>query len=337
MTDDQTDDPQREVQRLTSELTRRERENTDLKQELARTNEIQRDLWSHDIYLKARRTLLGGVIAVLGVFTALGVTGVDEFYKSALKKVDEKLVDYFKNEVTPTMDRLVQARVPEMIQEAKERINARVDDQIGALINEMDKKIDSLIAAKKTEIDDEFAQLKRGIRMDRVALTEQARQTRIGLTAPAKAERLQTEIPVFSCDPDYLDDAQIARVGVRQLSEATGKSVRNGRPVFENTFFLDVRGTDETTGVTEANCILAAVDRVVYDADPKWYKPAEFVRIDREKNFRFTISGWGPTELSAQVYFIGRRDPKRIQGNLTMTKATRADKRYLGKAPPGEL
>ncbi len=340
MTDDPSEDQQSDTERLKAELARKEREIEELKRESSRTKNVQDDLWSHDIYLKARRTLLGGVIAVLGVFSALGFTGVNEFYKSVLKNVDEKLVDYFKNEATPTMDRLIQARVPEMIQEAKERINARVDEHIDAFINDMDKETSSLIKAKKTEIEKEIAQLMKAIeldfKLDRVALSDQARQIRIGMMAPAKAERLDTAMPDFSvgCDPNYLDDAQIARVGVRQLSEATGKSVRNRLQVFENTFFLDVRGMDETAGAAEANCILAAVDRVVYGADPRWYSPSEFVRIDRENDFRFTISGWGPTELSAQVYFIGRRDPETFSGNLTMIEVARADeKKYLGDAP----
>ncbi len=339
MTDDPSQDPQREVERLAAELARRERENDELKQELARTKNVQDDLWSHDIYLKARRKMLGGVIAVLGVLSAFGLVTVYELYQSGLDYVGDEMKVYVKGEVKTSMGSLIQAEGPKMIEEAKGRMNARVDEHIDAFIEELDKETSSVIAAKKTEIEKEIAQLKEALKKERIALTEQARQTRLGMTGPAKAESVDTEILQSSadCDPNYLDDAQIARVGVRQLSEGTGKIVRNGREVFENTFFLDVRETDETTGAAEAMCILYAVDRVVYGADPRWYKPAEFVCIDRENEYRFTISGWGPTGISAQVYFIGRRDPLRIQGNLTMTKVTRADKRYLGEAPPGDL
>ena len=104
--------------------------------------------------------------------------------------------------------------------------------------------------------------------------------------------------------------------------------------MFKNTLFLDVRGAANTANATaQASCILDGVDRVVYGADPKWYKPSEFVRIDRENEYRFTISGWGPTELAAQVYFIGHRDPMVFEGNLAINTVTGADKQYLGDAP----
>lgn len=336
MTDTQTDDPHREVQRLTEELARKERENADLKQELSRTKNVQDDLWSHDIYIKARRALFGGVIAILGLLAALGVTGFDDFYESLLNKAGNKIDDYFENEGASSMERQIQAKVSEMLKDAKEQMSDQVGEHIGNLIDEKKLEISSMIADTKIKIDEEVAQLKAAVTLDRVALSDQARQIRIGITALAKVEPVKTELPQISlgCDPKFLDDAQIARVGVRQSSEGTGEPVRNGREVFENTLFLDVRETDGTTGAAaEASCILDAVDRVVYGADPKWYSPSEFVRIERKNNFRFKISGWGPTVLTAQVYFIGRRDPESFAGNLKINKVSDADKKYLGDTP----
>jgi hypothetical protein len=137
------------------------------------------------------------------------------------------------------------------------------------------------------------------------------------------------------CDPNPLDKSQVALIGIRQLSTPIPQSVGGWRKTFRNTLYLDVRETDGTIGVAKAKCILDAVDRVVYGADPKWYSPSEFVRIDRENEFRFKISGWGPTVLTAQVYFIGRRDPESFAGNLKISKVTDADKKYLGDAPLG--
>jgi len=361
MTDQRPDDPQREVQRLTAELARRERENTDLKQELVRTQEVQGDLWSHDIYLKARRKMLGGVLAVLGVLSAFGLVTVYDLYEEGLKYFNDKMLDTISARVEEQASTLVLVETRRIIEKADKEMDERIAGfetentnqmsllfdkseklikaqaakEVGDLINEKTKEINSLIAVSKTKIDKQIAELNTAIKKDRLALSDQARQIRLGMAAPAIPER--KEMPVLGkivvCD---LDDAQIKRVRVQQLSEDTGGTAINRKKVFKNTFFLDVEdvpGADETKGAAEAECILDGVDRVVYGADPNWYSPSEFVRFDRKDKFRFTISGWGPTEVSAQVYFIGRRDPLRIQGNLTMIEAKRDDKRYLGDAP----
>lgn len=372
MTDDRPDDPQRDMEWLKAELAHKEREIEELKREFSRTKDVGDALWSHEIYLRARKKLAAGVTVVLVALSALGLVTVAQLYQRGVDYVDGEMKTQIASRITQRADDMVKeagvkmdSRIDEhigrliadkkeefnvLIADRKEEFNvliattekkmdSRINEHIGSLIADKKEEINVLIADTKKEVDREIAQLKIALKQERVALSTQVRQTRIGMTAPAKAERLDTEIPRKSvdCDPNNLDDAQIARVGVRQLSVDTGRTTKKGRKVFKNTFFLDVRGTDETTDAAEASCIVDGVDRVVYGADPKWYSPSEFVRIDREHEFRFTISGWGPTELSAQVYFIGRRDPLRIQGNLTMTKAMRADKRYLGEAPPGEL
>ncbi|MCH8037340.1 MAG: hypothetical protein IIC53_09455 [Proteobacteria bacterium] len=342
MTDDRSDDPQREVERLTEKLERREREIDELKQKLAPTKEVQDELWAHDIYLKARRKMLGGVIAVRGVLSALGLVTVYDLYQGGLKYAEEKMNKTIEEQIDAKVDEMLlkaerdmAEQVKEMIADAGPKLDERVDQQIGRLVEKKRQEISSLIADAKTEVEGEIAQLKEALKLDRVALAEQARQIRLGMAAPAKAVRFDDAIPLSSvaCDPNYLDDAQIARVGVRQLSKATGNTAGNGRPVFENNFFLDVRGSDETTGAAEAKCILDAVDRVVYGADPRWYSPSEFVRIDRDNEFRFTVSGWGPTVLTAQVYFIGRRDPESFEGHLAIRVVSGASKKYLGDAP----
>ena len=387
MTDDQSQDPQREVERLAAELARKERENDELKQELARTKEVQDDLWSHDIYLKARKKMLGGVIAVLGVLSALGLVTVYEFYKRSLEIAQVEMIETISPLIQAEASALVQAETERIIEEADEKmderiaglvaekkkemdsqfeqagkqvnqriaelvtekkkeinslfdtteklLNARIDEDIGTLINKKKLEIDSLIASTKTKVDKEIAQLKGVLIEESAALTKKARQIQKGITASAKAEPVKTKIlqSIVVCDPNYLDEGQVARVAVQQLSEGTGKFVRQ-LEVFKNTVFLVVRGTDETANAAaEASCILDGVDRVVYGADPEWYSPSEFVRIDRENEFRFTISGWGPTVLTAQVYFIGRRDPESFAGNLKISEVAGANKKYLGDRP----
>ncbi len=351
MTDDQPDDPQSDVEWLKAEIANKEREIEKLKSEASRTKTVADALWSHEIFLKARNKLFAGVAIVLTAFGTFGFASVYEFYEKGVEFVDGTMKTQIANRITKDAD--------EMVEEAKKDMDKQISDSLRDLIAAKKKEIETqmaetqqtvattlnqnilkakdrvtnLVAIFEQDIKVKIGEMETAIKMDADAVSNRVKQMRIAMLPQADPTRVDSEI-TQSCDPNYLDDAQIARVGVRQLSEATGKSVRNRLQVFENTFFLDVRTTDETTDAAEPSCILDGVDRVVYGADPKWYSPSEFVRIDRENEFRFTISGWGPTELSAQVYFIGRRDPLRIQGNLTMTNAIRADKRYLGEVPP---
>lgn len=351
MTDDQSQYPQREVQRLTAELARKEYEIEELKKMSSRTKKVEDAFWSHEIFLKARNKLFAGVGFVVAVFGAFGYVSFDELYERGLKFVDGEMKTQIANRITKDAD--------DMVEEAKMDMDKQISDSLRDLIAAKKKEIETQMAEAQTtvaatldqnileakgrvtdlvaifeqDIKVKIGEMETAIKMDADAVSNRVKQMRIAMLPQADPKRVDSEI-TQSCDPNYLDDAQIARVGVRQLSEATGKSVRNRLQVFENTFFLDVRTTDETTDAAEPSCILDGVDRVVYGADPKWYSPSEFVRIDRENEFRFTISGWGPTELSAQVYFIGRRDPETFSGNLTMIEVARADeKKYLGDAP----
>lgn len=358
MTDDQPDDPQREVQRLTAELARRERENTDLKQELVRTKEVQDDLWSHDIYLKARRKMLGGVLFVLGLLSAVGLVTVYELYEEGQKYFNDKMLDTIKDRVQDEASTIVQVETDRISKEADKKMNELINElladkekEINSLFEkterdfatalsgqaeQADRKINFLIADAKTGVDKEIAAFKGALKMERIALSLQIQENQIGLAAPTKAERATNGTPKSSldCDPNDLDDAQIDLVSVRQLSKGTGRIVDNIWEVFENTLFLHVRESDDSTdSVAAASCFLDGVDRVVYLADPNWYNPSKFVRNDRKDKFGFTISGWGPTELTAQIYFIGRRDPKPIKGHLARRDVTRAEKLYLDDEP----
>ncbi len=66
MSSAETDDPQRET-------------------ELARTKKVQEDLWSHEIYLRARRKMRVGVSAVLGILSALGLFTAYDMYTNLLQ------------------------------------------------------------------------------------------------------------------------------------------------------------------------------------------------------------------------------------------------------------
>lgn len=354
MTDERQDDPQSEVDRLKVELADKEREVEGLKRESSRTRTVANALWSHEIYRTARKQLAGGVLVVLLTLSTLGVVSVAQLYQTG--------VEFVNGQMKTQIASRIQKEADDMVEEARKDMVEQISKQTRLLIKKKKAEIEALIAATQQDVDAKLAtsasqaieratalvdgaeqeikakirELENTIQDEGDALTKRVKQIRIAMTASAEAEGAEDPLPEIAvdCDPNYLDANQIARVAVRQLSEGTGKFVRNGREVFKNTLFLDVRGTAKTAkAAAEANCILDGVDRVVYGADPKWYKPSEFVRIDRENEYRFTISGWGPTALTAQVYFIGRRDSVPVKGRLAISTVAGTDKRYLGDAP----
>ena len=290
------------------------------------------------IYCTARRVGTVTQVTVTQLYLR-GVDFVDGQMQTQIASRIQKKADDMVKEAEKEMNSQISTLLRTLIAAKKEEIDtemAKAQQNVAATLTQSllqaKDQVNNLVEKTEKEIKIKISEMEEAIENDADAASKRVKQIRNAVLAQADVKPVGSEI-TKSCDPNYLDVTQITRVGVRQLSEGTGKIVRNGLEVFKNTFYLDVRTTDETTDAAEPSCILDAVDRVVYGADPKWYKPAEFVRIDRENEYRLTISGWGPTELSAEVYFIGRRDPLLIEGNLTMTKVTRADKRFLGKPP----
>jgi predicted RNase H-like nuclease (RuvC/YqgF family) len=80
MTDDQSENPQSDTERLKAEIAHKEREIEELKREFSRTKKVEDDLWSHDIYLTARKKLVAGVIVVVGVLSALGLVTIYQLF-----------------------------------------------------------------------------------------------------------------------------------------------------------------------------------------------------------------------------------------------------------------
>lgn len=391
MTDNQTDDPQRQIQRLTEELARKEREIEELKSEVIQTKTVGDSLWTHEIYIRARKKLAGGVILVLGLLSAVGLITVTQLYQSGVEYVDgemkmqiagriQKKADDMVEAAGEEMDRQISKRIKVLIEEKKAEIGAQiaatqqevdlklaasaeqatgkmtalveekkaefeaqitatqqdVDLKLAASAEQAKRRLMNLVKATEQEIKIKIEELEKTIQDEGDALSRRVKEIRIAMTSPTEAKRSENPLPktAVDCDPNYLDADQIARVAVRQLSKGTGRFAGNGREVFKNTLFLDVRGTAETASATaEASCILDGVDRVVYGVDPNWYRPSEFVSIDRENEYRFTISGWGPTVITAQLYFTGRRESVPVKGNLAISPIARADKKYLGDTP----
>jgi hypothetical protein len=149
MTDTHTDDPQREIQRLTEELARKEREIEELKSEATRTKTVGDSLWKHEIYIGARKQLAAGVIIVLGTLSTLGLLTVFQLYQSGVEYVDGEMK-------TQIADR-IKKKADDMVEEARKDMDRQISEHIEVLIEEMKVEIGAQIAATQQEVDVKLA------------------------------------------------------------------------------------------------------------------------------------------------------------------------------------
>lgn len=350
MAEKSTEELKDDTERLKADLADRERELEALKKENAHTKEVSNALWTHDIYRNARKKLTIGVAGVLLALSAFGGATVYQLYETGVEYVDGELRDSIGDRIKQKaedmvenarkdMDRQISVHIEGLIADMKDEIEAQIDAtqeiveaKLATSESQATDKVTALVIAAEEDIKFKIDELERTIQDEGDALSKRVKEIRIAMTAPTEAKRAEEPLPkaAVDCDPNDLNADQIARVAIRQLSEGTGKFAQNGREVFPNTLSLGIRGAAATA---EANCILDGIDRVVYSADPKWYRPSEFVRIDRENEYRFSISGWGPTELTAKLYFIGRRESVLVKGHLALGTAAGGGKRYLDDVP----
>ena len=100
MTDVPTLDPENDTERLKADLADRERELEELKRENARTKEVGNALWTHEIYINARKKLTFGVVIVLGILSAVGLGTVGQLFFKGLEYVDGELRNFIGERIT---------------------------------------------------------------------------------------------------------------------------------------------------------------------------------------------------------------------------------------------
>jgi hypothetical protein len=124
-------------------------------------------------------------------------------------------------------------------------------------------------------------------------------------TAPADSE----------CSERILSADQIDRVRIKQEVRASGQKAPNSRPIYINTFSLAIDNLKPGRATAPLEkCILDAVDRVVYDLNPHWFSPSRIVRTDKSAGFQYAVGVWGPTALTASIYFKGKEKPVELKG-----------------------
>lgn len=366
MSDVPTDYLQRENERLEAELTQKEHEIEELKAKRTRAEKVEDELWSHNIYLKARNKmaiLAGGILSVLtglGLFTLADMyTGLLEFTQGEMKQFIEgriqdditELIEEKKVEVDTKISEFESAtqQLTASAQTAEQRVKTivgKMERDILARAKGLDEKAEKLelkLAALSEETEKRVSSILVNLESSAAeaqkaskAYSVKVQQFKNAESAPEEIEQGETELSQVSadCDPHNLDDSQIALIGIKQRSERTTRVAGNGKPYFKNIFVLDVRGKDDrSVSSSVQTCILDGIDRVVYHLSPRWYGTSEIVSTKKKKNYLLSVWGWGPTQLTVDVYVIGKRDFIGYCGNI-LDRDLKPPGSYLSRGVP---
>jgi hypothetical protein len=247
-----------------------------------------------------------------------------------------------KNWIQSYTEAQVRAEISTRIGEATER---ELQTQIGAIV----ERAEALIRAaeeKLARVDDRLQQSEATLRQaqDQIAaalrqaqdvnLAIQQRLQSAGEIAPTSAAVPEVGSEVdqqradegegatdgASCPAGNLVPRERARIAVRQSVRASAETTGDRR-LYDNTFRVEVQegDTSEADGWT-AGCLLAAVDRVVYSLNPRWFTPARNVRTDPADNFAYSVRVWGSTAIDIEVFLSGYQPRICIKGYLKATE-----------------
>lgn len=290
----------------------------------ARVKAIRDDIWAHDIYLSARRKIIAPIAAFVAVLAALGLYTIFELYKS--------LKSYAETEAQVTIQRQIDAEVTKLIEANGPIVEQQLKDAVSTIVDKTREDAVATLEAVKQSSEQAILNVAKEAETDINTSRENIDKLMLELDvakreAEAAAQRLKEiafagQQPVarpeqtgVDCEPLALTAEQVDLVGVRQQTAATGRESAAGRPVFTNTFTIDAREPQDAPGRDALTaCLLEAIDRVVYGLDPKWFNPAEVVRIDGRDAFRFAVGVWGGTKITASVHFKGKNAPINVSG-----------------------
>lgn len=137
------------------ELQALRQENLALKQEIerlkdggAKTEKLETDLWSHEVYLSARKKMFGGVLTVVALLSALGLFTVWEAYKHVRDESEKKAAEIIAEKVEKEMDvaDITRRVMPGVERKLQAEVGARVEqllaDEIGKLVQETKMAMD---------------------------------------------------------------------------------------------------------------------------------------------------------------------------------------------------
>ena len=334
----------------TASITELQQENDRLKSEIneltniiehPRTAKIQSDMWTHEIYLSARKRMMIGVLAVLS-FVGLASGG-------SLYLEYKEITKWLETTMRTTIQQQITANIDATIKVGKQRINDSINSEIIALKNNVATQINSAKLNVEKEIKvlkSETIEFKKNIQnsnqvlqtnLEKIQLqsdlaVEKIKQTVIGaeqttIGSGAIVDTLlrtdqATAIAKAQCDNQIADGANYS---IKQLVINTGKKYKD-RPYYKNSFSVAAVGTNNTefsTATTE--CFIDAVDRVVYTLSERWFNPNKIVRITRNDHYSFSTNVWGSTAIKVEIYLKDKSKPLLRCGRF-LAKSVTSDK-----------
>jgi hypothetical protein len=269
------------------------------------------DFWSQRVARQAVNRLVAtlSVIAFLAGGAVLYVVNQELLHLRA--RVD--------TEIEQQVGETIEARIDPILDEARQSIGVNVE-KAGKLLAEVNDEL-RRIEEQRQQIQTELTQAQDASRAAADYLKSLQQQgDRAVAAVPVEPFRAESAAEP-SCRSAALSPEQRAQIAIRQTVRATSES-SGGRRLYENAFRVAAPSTDEPA-LDEAlgPCLLAAVDRVAYSLNPRWFTPNRNVRTDPGNGFAYAILVWGTTAIDIEVFLIGGQERICMRGRLRAVEA----------------
>jgi hypothetical protein len=130
-----------DMERLREENERLQQQLDKLTAELEHTRKVERDLWSHEIYLAARKKMLAGLLAIIGVLSALGLLTVWEFYTKLEDYATDQAITQIQGQLKDTLPEIIEAEMPAIVDRELEIVRVEAREAARATVSEAQEEI----------------------------------------------------------------------------------------------------------------------------------------------------------------------------------------------------
>lgn len=140
-----------DVDALRSDNERLRAEVARLQADLGRARQIHDDLWSHEIYLRARKKLLAAVVTIAGALALVGAYTLFQIY--------DGLVDYAERGAVERIDAWLATELDGELDRAGERVRLEIEQRIEPLVAPLLAETRAVIDARIAEAREQVAGL----------------------------------------------------------------------------------------------------------------------------------------------------------------------------------
>lgn len=294
------------------ELQALRQENLALKQEIerlkdgeAKTEKLETELWSHEVYLSARKKMFSGVLTVVALLSALGLFTVWEAYKQVrdesekmaagiiAEKVEKEIdVADITRRVMPVVERKLQAQVGE-------RVEGLLKSEVDKLVQETKMAVDAAKAEARSAMGQAVAEARQA--------AEEAKATAIRETGRAM-EQQSTEA---------VQQARVSLTNAVRSTEAAVEAAKETDASQASRMYFVVAGSSPVPSDLEAE--LERVTRLAQSNpnkvdDPRQKFPGLAIYPPNEGNTNYALVVGGPLpveqarKLKAEAVDYGFRD-----------------------------